>query len=91
MDHSKNLRAELAANLTRVSCEDKIQYMNLKAEWQLVSKHFMLRQDTIHEFKGRIAANLKRISCHKCFLMLFTKKTLGHQVGPPPSRQYVAT
>ena len=28
---------------------------------------------------------------HKCFLMLFTKKTLGHQVGLPPSRQYVAT
>ena len=28
---------------------------------------------------------------HKCFLMLFTKKTLGHQVGPPPSHQYVAT
>ena len=28
---------------------------------------------------------------HKGFLLLFTIKTLGHQVGPPTSRQYVAT
>ena len=28
---------------------------------------------------------------HKGFHLLFTNKTLGHQVGPPTSRQYVAT
>ena len=33
----------VAANLTRVSCEDKIQYMNLKAEWQLISKAFHVK------------------------------------------------
>ena len=31
------------------------------------------------------------MSIHKCFLMLITKKTLGHQVGLPPSRQYLET
>ena len=31
------------------------------------------------------------LTAHKCFLMLFTKKTLDHQVGLPPSCQYVAT
>ena len=33
----------------------------------------------------------RMLGLHKCFLLLFTMKTLGHQVGPPPGRQYVAT
>ena len=41
-----------------------------------------------------------RLECQRTFakavenayysVKLFTKKTLGHQVGPPPSRQYIA-